>query len=507
MDKNSFKNKKYNNKKIYIIIIAIIILIAAGLCILKITSSPKQKETNNNHVEKNIETKKDISVEYILDDKWQYNGKTAQKYLVKISNNSKEDISNWKIIFEVSENTTISQSWNVTLKSSNREINATPMDYNNIIKKDDKIEFGVILSSNDENAIKGYKLFLDEIEYSENIESPTETNTLNNTEDKSQKQIEKNIENLNTESNIQNNNIETPVEINGRLSVNGTKIVNKNGQNFIIQGVSTHGIAWFPQYINYETFKTLRDDFNVNTIRLAMYSDKNAGYNEKLHKKVSEGVEYAKKLGMYVIIDWHILNDNNPNQNKESAKKFFTEMANKYKNYENVLYEICNEPNGNVTWDKDIKPYAEEMIELIRKIDDKAIIIVGTPTWSQDIDIASQNPLKGYSNIVYTLHYYAATHKDDLRNKLKNALNNNLPVFVSEFGICDASGNGNIDEKEADKWISTLRENGIGYVCWNLSNKNESSAILKSTTNSISNWTNDELSQEGLWLKNTYSKK
>ena len=61
-----------------------------------------------------------------------------------------------------------------------------------------------------------------------------------------------------------------------------------------------------------------------------MYSDRNAGYKESMHEKVSEGVEYAKKLGMYVIIDWHILNDNNPNQNKESAKKFFTEMANKY---------------------------------------------------------------------------------------------------------------------------------------------------------------------------------
>ena len=144
------------------------------------------------------------------------------------------------------------------------------------------------------------------------------------------------------------------------------------------------------------------------------------------------------------------------------------------------------------------------MIGLIRGIDDKAIIIVGTPTWSQDVDIASENPIVGYNNIVYTLHYYAATHKEDLRNKLKKALDNGLPVLVSEFGICDASGNGNIDEEEADKWISILRENGIGYVCWNLSNKDESSALLKSTTNSVSNWSDDELSQEGVWLKRTY---
>ena len=105
---------------------------------------------------------------------------------------------------------------------------------------------------------------------------------------------------------------------------------------------------------------------------------------------------------------------------------------------------------------------------------------------------------------MYTLHYYAATHKENLRNKLKIALNNNLPVLVSEFGICDASGNGNIDEEEANTWIKMLRENGIGYVCWNLSNKNESSALLKPSTTSLSNWSNDELSQEGIWLKNTY---
>ena len=235
-----------------------------------------------------------------------------------------------------------------------------------------------------------------------------------------------------------------------------------------------------------------------------MYSDKNAGYTENLHDKVSEGVEYAKELGMYAIIDWHILNDNNPNQNKEAAKKFFIEMANKYKNYNNVIYEICNEPNGNVTWENDIKPYAEEIIETIREIDKESIIVVGTPTWSQDVDIVSQNPITGYNNIVYALHYYSATHKQDLRNKLKTALDNNLPILVSEFGICDASGNGEINEEEANKWIQLLRENGIGYVCWNLSNKNESSSILSSTTNKISNWTNDELSQEGMWLKNTY---
>lgn len=306
-----------------------------------------------------------------------------------------------------------------------------------------------------------------------------------------------------TQKNTQNKN-NTPVEEHGKLKVQGTQIVDQNDKEFLIQGVSTHGIAWFPQYINYETFKSLRDEFNVNTIRLALYSDTNAGYNKSLHSKVTEGVEYAKQLGMYAIIDWHILNDNNPNQNKQNAKEFFTEMSNKYKDYNNVLYEICNEPNGNVTWDNDIKPYAEEIIGLIRGIDKDAIIIVGTPTWSQDVDIVSRNPIQNQQNIVYALHFYAATHKEDIRNKLKTALENKLPILVSEFGICDASGNGQINIEEANKWIELLRQNKIGYVCWNLSNKNESSALINSFSNSLSHWKEEELSEEGKWLKSIY---
>ena len=119
-------------------------------------------------------------------------------------------------------------------------------------------------------------------------------------------------------------------------------------------------------------------------------------------------------------------------------------MATEFKNNDNVLYEICNEPNGNVKWDKDIKPYAEEVITKIRAIDPDSVIIVGTPTWSQDVDIVANNPITDYENIMYTLHFYAATHKEDLRNKLKNAHETGLPIFVTEFGISDASGNGTI---------------------------------------------------------------
>ncbi len=291
----------------------------------------------------------------------------------------------------------------------------------------------------------------------------------------------------------------TPVSIHGKLSVEGTDIVDKNGNKFQLRGISTHGLQWFPQYVNQDAFYYMRDKWGINTVRLAMYSNPNDGYKKEIHELVKNGVEYAKNAGIYVIIDWHILNDGNPNTNKQSAIEFFKEMTDLYKDYDNVIYEICNEPNGDVQWERDIKPYAEEVIREIRNVDDDAIIVVGTPTWSQDVDIVAQNPITGYENIMYTLHFYAATHKEGLRQKAQTALDKGLPLFVTEFGICDASGNGNLDIEEANTWIEFLNQNNISWMCWNLSNKDESSAILKNT-DKTTDWEDGDLSESGKWL-------
>lgn len=325
------------------------------------------------------------------------------------------------------------------------------------------------------------------------------TNEIDNISNSENEIVDNIVDEISDDENIQENN---PVSQHGKLSVNGTNIVDKNGNIFQLKGISTHGLQWFPQYVNQEAFDYMRDEWKINTVRLAMYSAPNDGYTTDLHKLVSDGVEYAKNSGLYVIIDWHILSDGNPNINKASAINFFKEMSTKYKDYENVIYEICNEPNGDVQWERDVKPYAQEVITEIRKIDDDAIIIVGTPTWSQDVDVVAQSPITGFENIMYTLHFYAATHKEYLRQKAMTALNSGLPIFVSEFGICDASGNGNIDINEANQWIDFLNQNNISWICWNLSNKNESSAILKNT-DKVTDWTEAELSDEGKWLVET----
>lgn len=290
----------------------------------------------------------------------------------------------------------------------------------------------------------------------------------------------------------------------GALHVEGTRLMGGNGEPIQLKGISTHGLAWFPDYINEACFQELRQEWNANVIRLAMYTAESGGYctggnQEQLKNLIRDGVRYAAAQDMYVIIDWHILSDSNPNMHKDEAKAFFAEVSDEYKDENHVLYEICNEPNGNTSW-KDIKAYAEEIIEVIRSNDKDAVILVGTPNWSQYVDQAAADPITGYDNIMYTLHFYAATHKDDLRGKMVSAVEAGLPVFVSEYGICDANGNGAIDEGQADQWVKVMDSYGISYVAWNLSNKGETSAILKSSCSKTSGFSADDISESGRWL-------
>lgn len=298
----------------------------------------------------------------------------------------------------------------------------------------------------------------------------------------------------------------------GRLHVKGTKLMDKKGHEVQLRGVSTHGLSWYPQYVNDKCFAQLHDKWGANVVRLAMYTEEYNGYcsgdaknRSDLKKLIKKGVRLAKKHKMYVIVDWHILSDGNPNSHKKEAKAFFREMSREFKGYNNVIYEICNEPNNGTSW-KEIKSYARSVISTIRKNDKKAVIVVGTPTWSQDVDQAAADPIKG-DNIMYALHFYAATHKTDLRNKMTAAINKGLPVFVTEYGICDASGNGAIDKKEADRWIQTMDEYGVSYIAWNLSNKQESSSIIKSSCPKVSGFKKSELSDEGRWLYHLLRKK
>lgn len=291
------------------------------------------------------------------------------------------------------------------------------------------------------------------------------------------------------------------------LAVKGTKIVDASGEVVQLRGISTLGFR-YPEYITEASFKTLRDEWGINVIRLAMYTYEPGGYctdgdREELKKIMIRGVELATELSMYVIVDWHILFDKSPMVYKDEAIRFFDEMASRFKDHTNVIYEICNEPQES-PFASIIRPYSLEVIPVIRKYDKDAIIIVGTDNWSQDVDDVIGQEIDD-PNVMYALHFYAATHQEKLLSKAQTAIDSGIPVFISECSICDASGDGRIDREWGKKWIDFADEHDISYIVWNLSNKDESSAILKSDTSSLSDWKDDEYSETGLWFKQRIS--
>ena len=501
------------SKKILSLILIILVLSILSFGYLFFTKYKTQYKkiyiaSSNNKVENVVQNdkKKIANVEILKVNEWNNGNKKNAQYNINIENISGNTIENWKLDFEVNGDFKVSQIWNGNYNISNGNLTISCEEYNSQIQQNQKVEIGFIAEFEKDINIDTYKLSANNIENSsfKQIENSEKTKKNNLSKKVVYNRIQKNnlikIMKLGA-ININQNSCKTPVELHGKLSVKGTDIVDYKGNLFQLRGVSTHSIYEYSEYINIDTFKELRDKWKINVIRIAMYSNPNDGYSSSLHEKVKEAVNYASELGLYVIIDWHILYDNNPNIYKEQAISFFKEMATEFKDNNNVIYEICNEPNGaDVTWIKDVKPYAEEVIGKIRNIDKDSIIIVGTPTWSQDVDIVADNKIDNYSDIMYALHFYADTHKEQLRAKLTSAIEKNLPVFVSEFGISSADGNGNINKDEGDIWINLLNDYNISWVCWNLSNKNEASALLKNTCKKLYNFETEDLSQEGVWL-------
>ena len=301
----------------------------------------------------------------------------------------------------------------------------------------------------------------------------------------------------------------TPIEKHGQLHVNGAFLYDSHNRKIQLYGMSTHGINFgqdFSQYVNKDAFKSLRDDWNTNCIRLALYPRDyngylNGGNKSALKKLICDGIDYAIKLGMYVIVDWHVLNYN-PQETQTEAISFFSEISTLYPNSPNVLYEICNEPT-NSDWNKVIKPYAEKVIPAIRKNSPDSIIIVGTNTWSQDIEAPLANPLNE-KNVMYAFHFYAQTHTNNFRSRVEKAIKSGLPIFITEFGTCDASGNGGFNAEQSAKWFSLLEKYDISHMNWSLSNKAETASAIKSSCSKTSAWSTNDLTESGKLIYNHF---
>ena len=300
---------------------------------------------------------------------------------------------------------------------------------------------------------------------------------------------------------------DTPYGKHGALHVDGLQVKDKYNQPFTLRGASTHGMHWGDgeTFLNKTAFQNLRDEWGVNMVRLVSYVTQGGytqGSKDKLDKHIQEGISNLTDLGMYAIIDWHV-HAENPNDTKSQAIEFFDMYSKMYKDQSNIIYEICNEPTGT-PWNQ-IRPYAVDVVNTIRANDPDAIIVVGTNNWSQDVDEVATNGGKlDDPNVMYTIHFYSGSHGESFRNKVRTALNAGTPVFCTEFGVCDASGNGGFDLEEADRWIDFFEENGISYCCWSLSKKNESASMLSPECNKVNGFTNADLGATGAWLINTY---
>jgi endoglucanase len=284
----------------------------------------------------------------------------------------------------------------------------------------------------------------------------------------------------------------------GQLHIEGTHLLNQQNDIVTLEGMSLFWSQWMGKYYNYNCIKWLRDDWHCEVIRAAMGVEY-GGYlkhSEREKRKIIEVIETCIDLGIYVIVDWH---SHNAHEQTNEAVRFFSEIAKLYGNYPNIIYEIYNEPEI-VSWDSIVKPYCETVITAIRMFDPDNIIIVGSPAWSQDVDAAADNPIIG-KNIAYSLHFYAGTHSQWLRDKADYAMGKGLALWVTEFGTCSADGKGAIVGDELENWFNFINAYNLSWCNWSVSDKQETASILKPGAKKEGGWPESILTESGKLIK------
>ena len=298
---------------------------------------------------------------------------------------------------------------------------------------------------------------------------------------------------------------ESIVDKHGQLHVDGNYIMDEHNQPVQLRGMSFFWSQWQGKYYTPGTVKWLKKDWGCNVVRPAMGVEK-GGYltqPKEEQAKVEVVIKAAIKNGIYVIVDYHA---HEAHENTQAAKTFFADIAQKYGDKANIIYEIYNEPLGGAShWSENIKPYAQQVIDTIRHYDPDNIIIVGTPQWSQLVDAAAADPIEK-PNIAYTLHFYATTHKQELRDIAQVALDKGLCLVVTEFGTCPASGDGKLDLEETLRWFEFLDKNKISWCNWSIADKDESASAVKPNANEWGGWEMDMLTESGKFIRNQIRK-
>lgn len=288
----------------------------------------------------------------------------------------------------------------------------------------------------------------------------------------------------------------SPVETHGWLSVKGNQVVNQRGEPAKLRGMSFFWSQWIGKYWNQQVVDWLVSDWEVAVVRAAMAVD-NGGYLSsptEQEARVRAVVDAAIKRGVYVIIDWH---EENAVDHQAQSIAFFEKMARDYGKYPNVIYEIYNEPVKQPWWQ--IKGYANEVVKAIRAIDGRNLIIVGNPSWSAEVDKPAADPVSG-SNVAYTLHFYAASHGQWLRDRADAAMNSGIALFATEWGTCESDGNGRLDYDATKAWLDWMDARGISWANWAISDKAETCAALSGAGTS-GGWSPSQLSASGSFVR------
>lgn len=302
---------------------------------------------------------------------------------------------------------------------------------------------------------------------------------------------------------VQNRTV-TPVGQHGQLSVVGPHIRDQNGRVTSLAGPSFFwsNTGWGQdRFYTKGAVKTFAKDWNAGIVRAAMGAQNDGSYLDDEDGNISRVqtiIDAAIANGIYVIVDWH---SHQAERDLDEAVEFFQAVARAYGHTPNIIYEIYNEPLNTTNWKTTVKPYSEVVIDAIRDIDPDNLIIVGTTSWAQDVDTAADNPIIGRSNILYSLHFYAATHKDDLRKRARYAINKGLPLIISEWGSVTYSGDGYLDHRSTREWMNFAKTNGLSHLNWSVSDKNESASMFKPGASSHGEWADTDLTPSGLMVR------
>ncbi|HEY3667667.1 MAG TPA: glycoside hydrolase family 5 protein [Polyangiaceae bacterium] len=296
----------------------------------------------------------------------------------------------------------------------------------------------------------------------------------------------------------------TPVDIHGRLHVSGTELRDASDEKVQLKGLSSMWLNWeddgFAESLT--GLEWLRNNWHLSVIRAAMGVEPDGAYlsdPERAKAQLEQVVDNAVAAGVYVIIDWH---DHHATDHQPQAVAFFADIAAKYAGVPNVLYEPFNEPL-KLDWSTQLKPYHEAVVAAIRRIEPDSVIILGTPNWSQDVELAAQDPLAG-DNLMYTLHFYACDHGQWLINEANAALAKGAPLFVTEWGATKADGglDGTVCELQAQAWHEWMKPRGIGWAAWKFDNcVPDSSCILSTNAPIDGGWRSQDLHGQGLYVR------